>query len=62
VAEDSRRLNHFGVITALPNFEIGAISERQTDAHQDFVSGESGHVNHFNAKVFAAIKHSRGHF
>src|SRR5438093_2763208 len=62
VPKNGRRLNHFGVIAALPDFEISAISKREPDTHQDFVGGESGHVNHFNAKVFAAIEHSRGHF
>ena len=61
VAKDGRRLNHFRVIAALPDFEVGTVGKRQPDAHQDFVGGQSGHVDFFNAKIFAAIQHRRGH-
>jgi len=49
------------MIAALPDFEVGTVGKRQPDAHQDFVGGESGHVNHLNAKIFAAIEHGRSH-
>src|ERR1700722_14993677 len=55
VAEDSRRLNHLGVITALPNFEVGAICEREEYADQNFVGGERGHIDLLNTQVFATV-------
>ena len=61
VAKDGRRLNHFCVIAALPDFEVGTVGKRQADAHQDFVGRHSGHVNFFNAQIFAAIEHGRSH-
>jgi hypothetical protein len=39
MAEDRRRLDHLGVIAALPDFEVGAIGEREAHAEQDFVGG-----------------------
>jgi len=61
MAKDGWRLNHLGVIAALPDFQVCAISERQANAHQDFVSRQGGDINLFNAKILAAIEHSRGH-
>ena len=40
VAEDGGRLNHLGVIAALPDFQVGAIGQRQAHAQQHFVGGQ----------------------
>jgi hypothetical protein len=61
VAEHGGRLNHARVVAALPDFEISAIREREANAKQNFVGGQSWHVDSFDAEVFAAIKHSGGH-
>src|SRR5258708_11366135 len=61
VAKDGWRLNHFGVIAALPDFEIGAVSEGQANAHQNFVDGQGGDIYLFYAKIFAAVQHGGGH-
>jgi len=44
-------LNHFGVIAALPDFEVRAIGERKANAHQDFVGGQRRDIDFFNAKI-----------
>ena len=62
MAKNGRRLNHEGVITALPNFEVGAVGERKAHAEKHFVGGQGRHVDHFNAKILAAIENGRRHF
>jgi len=44
-SENGGGLNHLGVIAALPNFEVGAIGEREEHADQNFIGGERGHIN-----------------
>src|SRR6267378_4047713 len=61
VAKNGRRLDHFGVIAALPYFQVGTVGQRQANAHQHFIGGKRRHVNHFNAKILAAIQHGCGH-
>jgi hypothetical protein len=61
VAENGGRLNHARVVTALPNFEIGAIGKREANAEEDFIGGQSRHVDFFDAQIFAAVENSGGH-
>ncbi len=56
VAKHRGRLNHFGVIAALPDFQVGAIGKRETNAEENFFGGERRHVNHLDAQIFAAIQ------
>ncbi len=61
VAENGGRLNHARVVAALPNFKIGAIGEREANAEEHFVGGQSGHIDFFDAQIFAAIENGGGH-
>src|ERR1700722_1313291 len=62
VAKDGRRLNHFGVITALPNFEVGAIGQREEHADQNFIDSQRGHIDLLNTQVFATVENGGIHF
>jgi hypothetical protein len=61
VAEDRGRLDHLGMIAALPNFEVGAIGKSETHTKQDFVSGERRDIDFFETQVLAPIKNGRHH-
>ncbi len=54
-------MNHEGMVAALPNFKVGAVSEREAHAKKHLVGGQRRHVDHFNAKILAAIKNSSRH-
>ncbi len=61
VAENRGRLDHLGVIAALPDFEVGAIGEREAHAQQDFVGGQRRNIDFFQAQVLAAVQHGGHH-
>ena len=61
VPKNGGRTNHFCVIAALPDFQIGAIGESEAHAQQDFVGRERRHINFLDAQIFAAVKHGGGH-
>jgi len=62
MAKDRGRLDHLGVIAALPNFQVGAISESEPHAKQDFVGGQRRNVDFFQAQVLAPVQHGGHHF
>ena len=61
VAEDRGRLDHLGVITALPDLQVRAVGQRQAHTQQHFIHGQRGHINLFDAKIFAAVEHGGRH-
>src|SRR5690349_4831330 len=61
VAENGGRLDHLGVIAALPDLEIGAVGEREANAEENLFGSQGGDVNLLNAQIFAAVKDGRGH-
>ena len=48
MAEDSGRHDHFGMVTALENLQIGAAGERGFDADADLAGFESRRRDFFN--------------
>src|SRR4029077_14454205 len=46
VSKDGRRLDHFGVIAALPDFEIGAVGQREANTEEHFVGSKVRHIYH----------------
>jgi hypothetical protein len=61
VAEDGGRLDHSGVVAALPYFQIGTIGQRETDAEKNFIGANGRHVDLLDAQILAAIEYRRGH-
>ena len=61
MAENRGRSDHSRMITALPNLEIGAASERHFNPHQHFVRRQGGNIDLFDFQVLAAIEHRGGH-
>jgi hypothetical protein len=61
VTENRGRLNHLGVVAALPDFEVGAIGERKAHAQQNFVRSEWGDIDLFETQIFAPVQHGGHH-
>ena len=56
MAEDGGRHNHFGVIAAFENFQIGAAGERGLDADADFAGFQRWRRDVFDLNFFPAVK------
>jgi hypothetical protein len=62
VPENRGRLDHFSVIAALPNFEVGAIGEGKAHAEQNLIRGERRDIDFFETQVLAPVQHGGHHF
>ena len=51
MAEDGGRHDHFGMIAALENFQVGAAGQRGLDADADFAGVQWRRREVFNANV-----------
>ena len=56
MAEDGGRHDHFGVIAALENFEVGAASQRGFDADADFARLERRRRDVFDLDFFLPVQ------
>ena len=56
MAEDSGRHDHFGMVTALENLQIGAAGERGFDADADLAGFEGRRRDFFNLDSFPAVQ------
>jgi hypothetical protein len=61
MAEDGRRHDHFGVITALENFQVRPASQSRFDSNAHFAGFERGRSDLLDANIFFAIKNSGSH-
>ena len=59
--ENGRRHDHFGVITALENFQVRAAGERRFDADAHLAGLEHCRGDFLDAHVFFAVKNSGFH-
>ena len=56
MAEDGGRHDHFGVIAALENFQVGAAGERGLDADADFAWFERRRREVFDLDFFLSVQ------
>jgi len=61
MAEDGGRDDHFGVITALENFEVCSASQSRLDCNAHFARFERDRSDLLNANIFFAIKDCGSH-
>ena len=61
MAEDGRRDNHFGVITAFENFQVRAASQGRLDSNAHLSHFERRGGDFLDANIFFAIKNSGFH-
>ena len=61
VAENSRRHDHAGVISAAKNLQIGAAGERGAHAHQNVARPDRGNRNALDAHVLFTVQNGREH-
>src|SRR5579862_2407257 len=61
VAEERGRLDHAGVESGLPNFQIGAAGKRRFDFDQNVGIADGRHADGFNFKVLRTVEDGRRH-
>jgi len=61
VAEEGRRDDHFGVITAAKDLDVGATGKGGADADKDIAFLDFGNGDLFHAHLFAPVEHSSLH-
>src|SRR5579872_4311582 len=61
MAEQRRRGDHTGMVSAAKHFDVGPTSERCTHAHQHIARPKLRHVHDFNLQLLFAVQDGRGH-
>ena len=61
VAKDRRRLNHAGVETLFPDFEVGAAGQRDCNFNEDITRADGRNVHRLDSEIFAAVENRSSH-
>jgi hypothetical protein len=61
MSKDRRRGDHFGVIAAFEDLQVGAASQGGLDGHADLAVLERARLDFLDAQVFASVENGSFH-